>query len=945
MSDYNLGTARGVIEIEYNGNGAKQATADMRGAGNAAEDASRKTSRAGTHLLAGGAAIAGGLALAVKSAADFEKQLSNVAAVSGATDSEMEGLRNKALQLGKDTQFSASESAQAIEELVKAGLSVQDVMNGAADATVNLAAAGEISMPEAATIASNAMNQFGLAAEDMVGVADNIAGAANASAIDVKEFGYSLSQVGAVANLAGANFADTATAIALLGNAGIKGSDAGTSLKSMLNNLQPTTIKQIDLMTELGIVTEDGANRFYDAQGNLKGLADVSQVLQTSLKGMTKQQKQATLETLFGSDAIRAAAVLADNGAKGFDKMAESMSKVSAEDVAKTKMDNLAGSVEQLKGSLETLMIMVGTPLLHAIRGLVDGLTGFLNLVLELPGPVLEAATTFLGLVSAGLLLAGVILKVRAAIQAGGAAAALLSGPIGLIIVAIAALVAAFVYFYKNNEKFRTFVQQMAKAIKGYLVAAIKEVMPYLKEFGDFIKDVFQASLPYLRQFGTFMQEAFQKALPYIRQAQAFITKFKVVFIAAFASMVLPILAPIIALIALVKAFKHFYESSEQFRNAVNGIVTFAKQLADLFLNNVLPVIKEVASMIGTALVGAFQKVLPEIQKMAPVIADLVVSLKEFFAAIMGSPAVQLLINILKVLATLLVGTILPLVLRVGGIFARVFIEVLGTALKTAMGIIRGALNIIIGIIKIFTGLLTGNWRKAWDGVKQVLRGAVGIIGSLLRGLLKTAGSIIRGLGSLLLAGIKAIPGLLRGAGGLFAAAGRFLIQQFADGMKNAAGIIEGIATNVWNFVRGLLNGAISRINAALSFTIDPPGPGSVTINPPDIPALASGGVARRTQLAWVGDTPNDGEAITPLKQLWGQMDRVYKAGRMRSAGLESASAGRGGRSGGMGSATSRIVSGSLAIDSSGRAFITGVAEDVFDRFQSDNDRRDRMSF
>jgi len=891
VSDYNLGTARGVIEIEYKGDGAKQASKDLRGTGSAATDADQRMRKASTGMAVAGAVIAGGLALAVNSAADFEKQLSNVQAVSGASADEMEVLRNKSLQLGKDTAFSASESAMAIEELVKAGVSVQDVMAGAADATVNLAAAGEISMPEAAAIASNAMNQFGLAAKELPKVADNIAGAANASAIDVKDFGYSLSQVGAVANLAGVTFEDTATAIALMGNAGIKGSDAGTSLKSMFMRLQPTTKKQAELMQELGIITEDGANKFYDAEGNMRSMADVSQTLQDALKGMSKEQQQATLTTLFGADAIRGAAILANNGAEGFGKMADAMGKVTAADVAATRMDNLEGSIEQLKGSLETLMIMIGTPLLNGIRGIVDGLTGFLDIVLSIPGPILEAITVFAAMLAGLLLLVSGFMKVRLAIQAMQAGLLLFTGPILLVIAAIAALVAAFAYFYKNNAKFRAFVQEMASALKDLFGQAIEWIVPKLKEFGQFLMTVFQASLPYIKQFGDFLVSAFNAILPYIQK-----------------------------------------------------VISFMSELAGIFMDEVVPVIQEVAGTILDSLVGAFNKVVPEIMPMIEAVKDFVSSILDLGKAIMGTPAFQFLIDVFQTIAQMFVGTILPLLVRVGGVFYNVFVQVLGTALQTALAVIRNVFGIFSGIIKIFTGLLTGNWSKAWEGVKQVLRSAVGVIGAVLRGLLSTAGSILKGLGNLLLAGIKAIPGMLKGAGGLFLSAGKFLINAFADGMKSAAGIIEGIASNVWNFVRGLLNGAISRINRALEFTIDPPGPGKVTINPPDIPALAKGGVLTAPTMAWVAEAGHD-EAVIPLRDLWRQMDQVYRAGQVAIVDSDSLPRGRTASSGSNGdSGRSRLVQGTLRLDPSGRAFIEGVAQDVYDDNEDQTTTMSRMS-
>lgn len=333
----------------------------------------------------GGAAVAAvaGLGAAfvgsVKSAADFEKGLSAISAVSGATASELEGIRATALQLGKDTSFSASEAAAGMEEMVKAGVSLKDVMGGAGKAALDLAAAGGLSVAESATIASNAMNTFGKSGTDMAHIADVIAGAANASAIDVKDFGFSLASVGAVAATIGVNFEDTAAAIAVLGQAGLKGSDAGTSLKTMLLNLSPSTKSATAAFRELGIITADGANQFFDASGKAKSLAEISQILQTSLAGLTKEQQINALQTMFGTDAVRAAAIMAKAGAEGFNDMAAAMSKVTATAVAEERLNNLWGSLEKLKGSLETAAIMIGSLFTPALKGMADGLTGFVN--------------------------------------------------------------------------------------------------------------------------------------------------------------------------------------------------------------------------------------------------------------------------------------------------------------------------------------------------------------------------------------------------------------------------------------------------------------------------------------------------------------------------------------------------------------------------------------
>ncbi len=253
-----------------------------------------------------------------------------------------------------------------------------------------------------------------------------------------------------------------------MGNAGIKGSDAGTSLKSMFSRLQPTTKQQRDEMTRLGLLTFDTAkamkalrdngvkplssdtddlngqlnqlaadlsgakvgsakaaseqqklmlqtgatsNAFYDQEGNLKSLSDVSGTLEKSLKGMNAQQKQAALQVLFGSDAIRAAAILSNNGAKGFDKMAGSIAKIKAADVAKKRLDNLKGSIEQMKGSLETAGITAGEIFLPMIRDMVDGIANALNWFLNLTDGQKKFIVVSLAVVSAVLLIGGAIIK------------------------------------------------------------------------------------------------------------------------------------------------------------------------------------------------------------------------------------------------------------------------------------------------------------------------------------------------------------------------------------------------------------------------------------------------------------------------------------------------------------------------------------------------------
>jgi TP901 family phage tail tape measure protein len=484
---YNLGSIEGKIRITYDPSGSQQAKKDTDDVKSNLDKTGKAANEVGNASLLAGGAIAAGLGLAVKSASDFEKTLSAVKAVSGATTDQMEKVRAKAMQIGQDTSFSSGEAAQAMEELVKAGVSVEDVMNGAADATVALAAAGGVDLPTAAGIASAAMNNFNLSAKDMPHIADLIAGAANASAIDVTDFGYSLQQAGAISHLVGLSFDDLSLAITAMGNAGIKGSDAGTSLKTFLSNLQPQTKKQTTLMSDLGLITKQGGNAFFDAAGHVKSLTDISGLLQNALKNQTDQQKQATLETLFGSDAIRAAAVITNEGAAGFQELSKQITGISAADVAKTRLDNFAGTMESLKGTLENTAISIGSILIPVLRSLATMFNGLANTFNGIPKPLQAVLTWFLAISAVLLLVNGAILKlvaggirlissiatVASAVASGMKVigAALAANPWILIVAAIIAAIALIIIYWDDIvaflKKIWGFIADLAKSIWG----------------------------------------------------------------------------------------------------------------------------------------------------------------------------------------------------------------------------------------------------------------------------------------------------------------------------------------------------------------------------------------------------------------------------------------------------------------------------------------------
>lgn len=309
---------------------------------------------------------------------EFDKTMSAVKAnlPTEELDKFGEKLKDLALQLGKETSFSAGEAAAGMEEFVKAGVSASDILGGGLKAGLDLAAAGGLDLKNAAEIAANALNQFKLNGSEAGRVADLLAGAANVTTADVSGLGEALTQSGSAFAMMKIPVEDAVTAIAAMAQAGIQGSDAGTSLKTMLLRLNPTTKEAKAAMAELGV-------QIFNADGTMKPLRDIIAQLSTAFAGLTDEQKLAYQQTIFGQDAIRASTALTALGAAGWDKLKTSVGEFSAAEVARQKLDNLAGDLEQFRGSTETLWVHLTDALNPTLRMLAQFAKYVADAVLE----------------------------------------------------------------------------------------------------------------------------------------------------------------------------------------------------------------------------------------------------------------------------------------------------------------------------------------------------------------------------------------------------------------------------------------------------------------------------------------------------------------------------------------------------------------------------------
>lgn len=343
------------------------------------ENTGRKSALIASGMTAAGLAVAAFGVAAVKMAADFDQQMSTVQANTGATSAQMDQLRAAAIEAGASTVYSASDSADAINDLGKAGMSVTDILNGGLSGALNLAASDGMAVGDAAEYMANALSMFHLKGSQASQVADTLAAGAGKAVGNVSDFGEALNNCGAQANSFGMNVQETTGVLALFAQNGTIGAEAGTQLNSMLMKLAAPSAEASNTMKELGISA-------YDAQHHFVGMANFAGQLQKAEKNLTDEQRNQANATIFGSYAIKAANYLYEAGESGVNKWTKAVSESGyAAEQAAAKNNNLKGDLENLGGSMESLMISVGEGAQGPLRKMVQGLDTLVDAFAGLP--------------------------------------------------------------------------------------------------------------------------------------------------------------------------------------------------------------------------------------------------------------------------------------------------------------------------------------------------------------------------------------------------------------------------------------------------------------------------------------------------------------------------------------------------------------------------------
>lgn len=311
----------------------------------------------------------------INTGATFQAEMSRVQAISGATASEFEKLRKQAIQLGADTSFSSTEVAQGMENLAAAGFATNEIMS-AMPGLLNMAAASGENLATSSDIAASTLRGFGLAAEDMSHVADVLAENANRTNSSVSQTGEAMKYIAPLARAAGISFEETAAAIGIMANAGIQGSQAGTTLRGALSRLSKPTDAMVTAMNQLGV-------SFYDSSGKMKPLSEQIGLLKNAMSGMTDEQRNNYLVTLYGQEALSGMLALINEGEGSLNSLTEAYRKCdgSAEKAAETMLNNFNGAVEEMNGSVESLGISIFYSLSEPLTAAVKSITEFVNLL------------------------------------------------------------------------------------------------------------------------------------------------------------------------------------------------------------------------------------------------------------------------------------------------------------------------------------------------------------------------------------------------------------------------------------------------------------------------------------------------------------------------------------------------------------------------------------
>lgn len=744
----------------------------------------------GAAFTAAGVGLGAGLLDASLAAGEFERKLDYFTAVAGpgAAD-QYDKVREEALRLGNDTIYSAGEIADSFVELAKSGVGVEDLLGGIGEAVSNLGAATDMPLEDAAKGLTTILNTFSIEAENAVEVVDKLAGAANSSSIDVNDLILTMTYAGASAKVAGIEFEDVNTAIALLGERGIRGSKAGTGLRQMFDKLIAPTKKGTAALKDLNIVTEDGTNKLIDLDGGLKPIPEMLDILNGSLEGLTTAEKMDVLGNIFPITSLPTILNLLDGGSEAMARLNGEINKTTAMDVASQRLDNLSGDIEILRGNLETLKINVGSVADGFLRWVTQGLvavTQWLNnldpAVLSLIVGLVAAAAGILTFIGVAGLMAGALLNMAQLVLVLGPALQTLAKVFPILTVAVArlkavllfpatpiiavflAIAGALAFFFTQTEKGQQVWGQLVAMFQNLMVQA-QPLLAVLMEFAGvvagWLMQALSALVPILMVVGEFFMTVLA---PYIGIVTELLT-------------------------GLAGAFSGVGSSA----SGLQGLAEIGTQIFEGIIQAIPLVINALVQLVTTLLTSLIGMLPMLVQGAITLFQGLIQGIIQVLPMV-----VQAVIQLITSVLTSLIG-MLPMLVQ--------------AALTLFQGIVQGIATAIPLIVHAVVQLLTTIVTALIDAIPVLLDAAIQLFTTLVEALPEIIPMLIEAVVGLIPQIIEAllnmIPVLLNAAVELFTSLVKAVVEIVPMLIETVVGLIPVIITSLINMIPILLNGAI----------------------------------------------------------------------------------------------------------------------------------------
>lgn len=860
------------------------------------------------------AAVTGLGTAAVKTAADFDQEMSKVAAISGATGSDFDSLREKAREMGAKTKFSASEAASAMEYMAMAGWKTGDMLDGI-EGIMNLAAASGEDLATTSDIVTDALTAFGLSAADSGHFADILAAASSNANTNVSMMGETFKYCAPIAGALGFSAEDTAEAIGLMANSGIKASQAGTSLRSIMNNLAGEVTFAGKNIGEVTIATSN-------ADGSMRSLNDILADCRVAFSGLTESEKAANAESLVGKNAMSGFLALMNAGEGDIDKLRGAIENCdgSAESMAETMQDNLNGQLTILKSQLEELAISFGDLLMPTIRKIVSAVQAFVDKLNSMDdstretilkvaalaaaiGPLLIVLGKTISTVGTALrgfssLAKGIrLLSTRVGGATGlfgklGAALGGVSAPVMAVVAVIGTLVAAFMHLWNTNEEFRTAITNIWNGIVEKVRGFCDQLTQRLNALGFDFKDIVEVLKAVWDGFCQVLAPVFEGAFQVVSTVLGTVLD---------------------TLIGLFDVFSNLFQGNWSgaweavkgiFSGIWNGIKSIfstvlntLKGVADVFLgwfgtdwNTVWESVKGFFEGIWTGISDFFSGILTGIQTTASTVWNGIsafftgvwTGIKDFFEGIWNG-IVSFFTGKTGEMDENAQSTFTGISDFLGGILIGLQ-TVFSTVWEAISGVVSGVMDAISAVISTVMSVISGDWSTAWENIKSaastVWEGISGVISGAWEGISSFVSSAVETLGSGLSTawtGIQTtassawdgIKGAISTAWDGIQSGVTSAVETVATGLSGAWEGIQSTASTAWEGIKSGISSAwegISGFFGGIWDAITGKTSDSTTQMKTDT-SNAWSGVEAEAQTAWSGVSTSVSTACTGMAQ------------------------------------------------------------------------------